>query len=254
MSLRNFSTFNPLFSHAANTAIRNFDPDGRPSGRATFPSRHTWEQVTFRVQSNETVRDWFKQAIGPEETADSRINDCAIEDYFALFGGIAWDNDGIHFCGLQALVTTGGNLLDYYSGNEGTRASYYRLDVDLRMPGPVFKEPMPHVHCVPDGAPRFAFVCRTDEFLPIAFIEFIYLNHFHDKWIKWARSELSKRGGSLPFESIVDAFNSGSIVPQIEQFKPHLVELKRVLSSAKRERVPNALALNASMAYLNYLT
>lgn len=107
------------------------------------------------------------------------------------------------------------------------------------------------MHCVPDGEPRFPFVC-SDEYLPVSFLEFIYLNHFHDDWVKWARSEVSKRGGELPFKGIVESFNSGSIAKRINDFRPHLASLKALLFAAKRERVPNAPKPNSCVMDPNY--
>lgn len=252
MSSGNIFTFNPLFSEGANNAIRALDSFGREQGEAAFPYKQDWSG-SLRVGTDETVHDWFCRLIGLEDTADSRIQQCAIRDDFAFFGRVVWNSDGIHICALQALVTTGGSLTDFYLSGAAPNltANYYRLDLDLTVLGPIFKEALPHIHCVPDGAPRFPFVC-SDEYLPVSFLEFIYLNHFHDAWVKWARSEVSKRGGELPFDSIVAGFNSGSIIARIDDFRVPLADLKKVLFAAKRDRVPNAPKPNACIADLNY--
>ena len=101
----------------------------------------------------------------------SRIQQCAIRDDFAFFGRVVWNTDGIHFCGLQGLVTMECSLADFYLSDsvaaQHLTANYYRLDLDLTAPGPIFKEALPHVHCVPDETPRFPFVC-SDEYLPVS--------------------------------------------------------------------------------------
>lgn len=256
MSFGNASIFNPLFSEGANNAIQALYPHNEKSGDVAFPPRHQASE-SLRVGGSETLHEWFRRVIGPDDVADSNIDRCAIRDNFAFFGRVSWDADGINYCGLQALVTRECSLTDYYLADASSIQKlvvfYYRLDLDVKMPGPVFKEAMPHIHCIPDGPPRFPFVC-SDEYLPVSFLEFIFLNHFHDDWLKWARSEVSKRGADLPFEGIVEGYNSGSIVERIGEFRLNLAALKKLLFDAKRARVPNAPQPNQCVFDLNYIS
>lgn len=254
MRFGNTSTFNPLFSEGANNAIQALLPRNIKAGDVAFPPRQEWNE-SLRVGGTESLHDWFRRIIGPPDSSDVRIEQCAIRDDLAFFGRVIWDSKGISYCGLQALVTPGSSLLDFYLAEPDTiqsfKANYYRLDLALKEPGPIFKEAMPHIHCVPDGPPRFPFV-YSDEYLPVSFLEFIYLNHFHEDWVKWAGLEVSKRGGIIPFEGIVAGYKSGSIVAQINEFRPFLSQLKKLLFDAKRARVPNAPKVNPCMHYLNY--
>ena len=243
---------NPLFSEGANRVTAALDPSRREQGNLAFPFCQGWDE-SLRVGDSETLQRWFRRIIGGVENADSRIGQCAVNDDLAFFGRVRWNSEGIDFCTLQALVTMGGSLVDFYLDESGSnpRAAYYRLDLDLSAPGPLFKEALPHVHCVPDGSPRFAFVC-SDEYLPITFLEFIYLNHFHDDWLTWARSEVSRRDDELPLERIVESFNSGSISGQLAGLRPYLTTLKRFLLSAKRGRIANPPRPHAYVSDLNY--
>lgn len=193
--------------------------------------------------------------IGTAEGVETQIGECAIREEFAFFGRVAWNGDGIHCCSLQALVTEGCNLLDLYLASpEEARemtAKYYRLDLDLKAPGPLFKEASPHIHAFPDGAPRFPFAC-SDEYIPISFFEFIYLNHFHDEWLAWARSVALNHDAEFPFDAIAEGFDSGGIVARIAEFRDYLSRLKRLLSNAKRGRVPDAPQPNACVLDLTY--
>ena len=244
-----------LFSNGANNAIEALSPRGRPSGNSSFPNRTGWANVDLRVGPSETVCEWFQRIIGSPEAPESRISDCAINDRFAFYRYMRWNSEGISSCSLQALVTTNGDLLDFYINDPKSEASayYYRLDLALNAPGPLFKEPTPHLHFVPDGSPRFSFFCPQGEFLPTAFVEFVYLNHFHDDWLKWAEFESTSRDPNLPFERITTAFESAAILGSIAEFRPHLASLKNVLFAAKRSRIPNAPQINEAINDLNYL-
>lgn len=243
--------FSPIFSPGAHNAIVMLNPGKRPEGTVGFPYGVEWPETDLRVAPNETVEEWFRRVVG-ERKPERRIEKCAIEDNAAFFARVQWSETGIDFCRLQMLVTEGGDLMDLYLGSGNVTGTYYRLDLDVAAPGPIFKEPLPHIHCIPDGSPRFPFVPVVNEFLPITFLEFVYLNHFHDKWVAWAESECSARGGALPFDGIVEHFNSGTIVSKLEDFRTHLKALKTLLSAAKRERIPNPPKLHNCVADLNY--
>ena len=243
---------NPLFSEGVNRIIAALDPAGRPQGSVVFPLRQGWDQ-SLRVGGGESIQAWFRRIVGGEDEAQSRIEQCAVNDQLAFFGRVNWNAEGISLCRLQALVTTGGSLVDLYLGapDSTPEANYYRLDFDLAEPGPLFKEALPHVHCAPDGPPRFPFAC-AGEYLPVAFLEFIHLNHFNNEWLRWARVEVYRHGGELPFERIIESFGTGRISGELAMLRPHLAALKGLLSSAKRRRIANPPRLHADVADLNY--
>lgn len=242
----------PLFSQAASNAIRVLDPWRRPTGSAHFPEVRTWRDYALRVGDNEPLHAWFRRVVGAEEQASARIEQCAIEENMAFFARVCWDNHGIRFCCLQALVTTNGDLLDYYLDNKATQACYYRLDLDITQPGPLFAEPLPHCHCVPNGPPRFPFASVAGEYLPIAFLEFLYLNHFHDRWLQWVKAECALHGGDLEITDIAEAFREGRISTCPDVFGADLRKLRALLHKAKRQYMPNAPKLHPCILTLNY--
>src|ERR1043166_2576644 len=170
MPFGNTSTFSALFSDGANNFISALDPGERPEGKLSFPPGHGWRDGLSDVNKNENVHDWFRRVVGSEDKADSRISECAVREDLALLGTIIWARNGVQFCGFQALITTGGNLRDYYltQSPQDIHPTYYRLDLDMSIPGPLFKEPLPHIHCVPHGEPRFQFVFTPEDYLPVA--------------------------------------------------------------------------------------
>jgi len=241
-----------LFSDGADSAIATLDPGGRPEGQAVFPPRCDWVPVDLRVSDGESLGDWFRRVVGPESTADERIGRCGIESTMALFARVSWTQDGITCCRMQALITYGGDLTDFYQGDGQTKGTYYRLDLDPTAPGHLFSEPLPHVHCCPNGPPRFPFLCPDGEYLPVAFLEFLYLNHHHDTWLKWARRVCSLRGRSLSFASIAERYALGAGAPHRSELAEDVARLRGLLQQAKRHRLAKAPPIDGDVLRLNY--
>ena len=241
----------PIFSDGANDAIATLDPGGRPEGQAVFPPRCDWGPVDQRVSDGESLGDWFRGAVGPESMADERIGRCGIERTMALFARVCWTQKGITCCRMQALITCGGELTDFYQEDEQTKGTYYRLDLNPTKQGHLFAEPLPHVHCCPHGPPRFPFVCPDGEYLPAAFLEFLYLNHHHDTWLKWARRVCSLRGGSLSFPSIAERYALGAAGPHQSELAADVAKLRTILQQAKRHHLVKAPGIDSHVLSLN---
>src|SRR6266540_1122244 len=148
-------------SPRARCLISYLDVAQRPQGTAYYPF-NLRDGANLRVADTETLRDWFRRVIRPDETED-RIIDCSIEDSFAFFGKVTWNDAVILECSFQALITKDTDLLSFYL-EEGHEAQYYRFDVHPTQPGPLFAEPQPHIHSIPEGAPRFAISCEPREY------------------------------------------------------------------------------------------
>ncbi len=256
MSSRELSATRPLFTVAANNAIQCLS-DGGKKGDCRFPRYQGWDETLPRVKTlkgedeDKTLLNWFKRVIGGGRDRKKRLNECALENRFAFFGKIVWTKEGVTFCGLQALVTEG--TLEEFLEESSNEATYYRLDFDPTKPGPLFKECQPHIHSTFEGPPRFPFWPRPNEFLPTAFIEFIYLNHFHDLWLSWAEREAEFGNKMLPFVSIVEAYKStDQLMLRLDEFKSHIAELKGILHAAKRKHVPNAPLVSDGITLINY--
>ncbi len=241
---------NPLFSTGANQAISTLCG----TGKGRFPP---WlsERGDQRIREDGSIQEWFRRMIGESQGAEDRILQAAINDYFVLFGVIASGPETLKFCRLHAVIVENGDLFDLYlkKPEEAPAARYYRLDYDALTPGPIFSEPFPHIHCRPEGAPRFPLPGSAHESLPIRFIEFIYLNHFHADWVKWAEAEVKAREDAcFPFKSIVEGYESGSIVARLHDLTPHVIKLRKILSRAKHEFSRQFLPISEENRQLNY--
>jgi len=255
MSSKSRLRSNPLFSDRADRALEDLCPYKDTDGNRAFPRRQNWDDNSLRIRKNVDLHSWFQNIIGDGDAGALRIEQCSIEDNFAFFGRIKWDKDGIYFCRLQGLIVEGCDLTEYYNSDPKDRilVSYYRLDFDIKTPGNLFKESLPHIHSVTDGSPRFPFMCTVDEYLPISFLEFIYLNHFHDEWLKWAK-EVSKSNPGIEFKNIVDGFAEGWITIRLDNYRSQISQLKQMLSLAKKNRIYPIPPFHTNIMDLNYST
>jgi hypothetical protein len=121
---------------------------------------------------------------------------------------------------------------------------YYRCECDLAAPGPIFAEPFPHVHTRAQDEPRFPFpVAPTDNPI-LSFLEFIYINHAYDVWVRWARRVCSVRGDMLDdLDEMENAHKAGCSSENVGALlgTPAIEKLERIrgaLWDAKRESFP----------------
>lgn len=272
-SLRMQSTSEPFISRGVKNVIDALAPNKRPSGAAHFPWKEGWSGDNARVKGpsfgklspRKVLRDWFKELIGPEDAASQRIDDCTIVDNLpwrkptdpllsiACFAAVNWKCDVLTYCRIQVLVVEGGDLLDFYLRTKPCMtAQYYRLELDPTIPCPLFAEPQPHIHSVPDGPPRFGFRSNEREYLPLSFLEFVILNHAHDLWLSWVVRVAQKRKFSLPVTSLDKHYKDGKIWGELRKFESHLKDLKLILLSEKCRAVQNAPSLSPDLLRLNY--
>jgi hypothetical protein len=255
---------NPLFSSdGVVNVLGALKSKKRPSGSAHFPKVHGWSSENSRVKVFDedvnkpilVLQKWFRNLIGDESTARQRIDDCAIDENIACLAAVDWNDDILDFCRMQILITERGNLMDFYRDTEEkVSAVYYRLELDPNQPGPLFTEPQPHVHVVPKGPPRFSFTSPENEFLPLAFLEFIYLHHKPIKWCSWAREVCSLKKPTLKFEGLLQVFSDGKgrLWKERRNFRSDLNELKTILGSAKRDEMRDLPKLSPDLGLLNY--
>jgi hypothetical protein len=231
-------------SPGAERVITLLTPDKSPKGSRLFPKagHHLAE---MRVTNSESVHAWFRRLIGSEE----RIDDWAINANFAFFGFVDWNDRSITRCSFQALIATGGSLRQLYSDST-VEASYFRLDFDPSRPGRLFSEPQPHIHCAPEGPPRFPFFRGEDEFLLVSFLEFIYVNYFYLDWLAWAEYESRRALSGEVFDSIVESYKHARVLEHRDQLASHLETLRKVLLQAKQERARDVWPLLPSSSNL----
>jgi hypothetical protein len=231
----------------AETVIACLMPkDGEANGSRVFPRGFG----NARVANAESLHDWLQRlAGGPPDFLD--LPRFAVTPNFAFFGSLDWDQNTITRCCLQALVIEEATLREFCESSRG-RPLYYRLDFDLTCPGKLFTHPHPHIHSNVHDAPRFSFAHKGGEFIVISFLEFIFLNHFHESWMFWAETEAVKRISEHTFASIFFNYESGAIIDNLAELGEPLNELKAALQSAKTRKTRNPLALPPICGVFNY--
>lgn len=223
-------------SHGVASAIIRLTPFGRPFGRATIPSENYDESVS-RVVDNELPNDWLRRVANQTADPDKYINDTSINSNLLMIGFVEWDNGIIQKCSIQALVSLNGTITEVYKNEREVVSQYYRIDLSPLEPGPLFKEALPHIHSIPDGEPRFALPSSMEIYLPLRFIEFIFLNHFHDDWAVWA--ENVSLGGDITYAEIDEvialrnSFNDGSLWAKRDSLKAIAMKMKSLLHAEK---------------------
>lgn len=203
----------------------------------------------LRCSDNEALQQWFRRVVGDNDVAQ-RIGDCSINPNFCFFGELSWKDQQIHNCRFQALVTLGSSLEEYHS-SASEPTFYYRLDTDLTALGRLFSHPHPHLHTIPGDAPRFPFACRNNEFILISFLEFVFLNHFYDSWLKWAEKCASSHISEDAFEEIVFGFERPNGSQFVQSHQAEIEKLKTALREAKQAKVP-ALPISQLCDTLTY--
>ena len=244
---------------------------------ANFP--RFWDRGNVRAKEtrdaegdpNRILRQWFRKLIGTGSDWKKRIDACTIEENIACVASIDWKGNELTFCRMQVIVTNGGNLRDLYleatkEASEGTESTdtskakthkvsavYYRLELDADQPGSLFMEPQPHVHTVPEGSPRFSFLPPDTEFLPLAFLEFIYLNHNLKKWHAWAKRVCELRKPDLDFEALLQIYDhgEGKLWRERNSWKSTIKSVRDLVGLAAREKLANFPKLSQELRIVN---
>jgi hypothetical protein len=226
-----------MFSDSASNLLTILNPNNRPSGITYYPKHLRERGQETKVPTSETIPDWFKRCV--DEILEGDIGSCQIEENIAFFAIIKWNNNKVNYINLQALVTTGGTLEDFYCNGSSIKYHYHRLDLDCDSTGELFKEALPHIHTYPNGPPRFSFNYNKTNNIIVEFMEFIYLNYCYDKWLKWAegvwRRNISRGFEKDTFAVILKAFKENQIIPAIEIYKDDLIALKNTLKKEKEQ-------------------
>ncbi|MEI8141168.1 MAG: hypothetical protein WCI03_15045 [bacterium] len=225
--------------------------NNRPSGEAYFPSPSI-KNVDKRVRENESLRDWFCRCVD----AVGGLEHCVIEDHISVIGVVKWRDRAVEYMNIQALITKDGSLEDFYLGTEMPPPQYIRLELDLSKPGPLFKEPLPHIHVAPEGEPRMDFRKGEFPFPIVEFLEFIYLNYCYDAWIRWAKDVWTARevfaDGEDPFTRIVAAYAQGQRAVLTGACAVHIQRLKDMLAAEKQEVARGLWPLTVDAGLLSY--
>ncbi|MGL4461742.1 MAG: hypothetical protein ACRC1K_06270 [Planctomycetia bacterium] len=178
------------------------------------------------------------------------MDEWSLEENLAAFGVVSWRSpDELDFASINILKTEC-SLRDYFDLSEeelqGDWKSvadpyYLRLDLDYNTLGPIGTHPFPHVHFSPDGPLRTALDGGCSTNVVVDFLEFVYRQFFHEKWLEWVASTWNDhyRGASgdesrNPFRDIVSAFKNHD-VERLREIAPSIAELSSVLTKAKED-------------------
>jgi hypothetical protein len=235
MNRRNTDNF---FSQCFCDLLEGIAPYGRTEAR--YPA----ECKDHRISEGEGAHGWFKRLIdGPLE---GRVERCAVEQNMAVVAHLEYAGEKITYANIQVLVAEA-DLESFYC-DDAIRSWYFRLDYDLRCLGPLFKEPLPHIHCLPEGEPRFHCPAPTGNAV-VDFFDFIYRNFHPEKWRDWAHRAYAAsllQGEKDLFEPIKAAFATNEHEALMTKYSDGLIALKRVCRNLKddvfRHRIDPELA------------
>ncbi len=177
-----------FLSERVEALLASLSAAGRPTGTSSFPATITRKnRSSLRCSQTENLADWFRRCV--EELCHGDTNHCEIEENMALFGYLEWREPGTLSYATINILCADCSLVDFYLDEDNNRrAQYLRLDLDYESLGPIFVHPLPHIHAVcHEPVARF----ELDEFgssnIVIDFLEFVYRNLQHDKWLNWER-------------------------------------------------------------------
>lgn len=213
------------------TGFRNFLMALMPCGRTEviFPTGSR----DSRISAQDGIHTWFCRLV--DNALDGAIERCAVEENMGVVAGVRYRDDLIEHICLQ-LVVAEADLETFYLAPE-THCSYFRLDYDLGCLGPLFKEAVPHIHCFPEGAPRFSCATPGGNVI-VDFFDFIYRNFYHDKWVEWARCAYQNSNHGVGanrdiFSPIEQAFKASQHQVLVSRYDNHLHGIKAACRELK---------------------
>lgn len=240
------------FSDGTDNVLLKLKPWGRPRGSVTFPSDGDILAARWHP-SDMTVDDWFRRCV--DTIFQGNPYNCAVADNIGLIASIRWEHKTeLVYANFQTIIVLAEDLESLYLG-ECLPCQYMRLDMDLDNLGPLFKEPLPHIHSSTRREPRFAFNMGDSGNLLMDFLEFVYKNYRYDDWIRWVGEVWRKKAPDAgepddPLFPIMAAFQNGK-AGVLREFEDALQRMKEYLRDAKDSAYP--LRLNKEWPeLLNY--
>ncbi len=214
-------------------------PNNQRTGERTiFIPNNCQQAAQEHINREETLHDWLLRIVG----IAGNIENFIIEENIALVGEVRNTNGELTYINLQSLVTLNGSIEDFYLGQNGIDAHYFRLDLDYnsnKIERRLFKEPLPHIHIIPKDEPRFPLSLTSAKTCIVDFLEFLYRNYKYDIWYAWARNEWKQQNldiDALPFFNTIDnAFEKGQMALLCEKYSDKLLEIKKCLFKSKEE-------------------
>jgi hypothetical protein len=207
------------------------------------------------MTKSETPKAFFSRILkglrSPEETF--------LHDRILVIGHVVWGTDHLRRLSLQSLCLVNGSFEDWMHGLDDLSDDdfhYFRLDIHPDALGQLFSEPIPHVHSLPHGAPRFSFQSTLTQTLIPDFIGFLFRNYAYEDWERWV-GVVWKEGHLYskdedPYERILEAFRDSQFLLLSETYKKEMTELKECLSSALLDASTQFLPLPEEYKLLSY--
>jgi hypothetical protein len=233
-------------SQGVENLLHVLSPWGRPEGESVFPAG--LKADVPRAKDEDSARTWFVRVV--DTVLEGNVQSCAVEPQLGLFASLRWrEGDQLQFVRMHALVCEG-TLEELYWDEAETLAAYYlRLDYDLSALGGLFSHPQPHVHVTPwKFALRFPADMAETGNVVMDFLDFIYRNFFHDRWMDWARAtwahEADRRVMQNLFEPISEAFRASK--PGVLS-QPAYAESLRMMKRTLRERRDSLFSLRVPL-------
>ena len=206
----------------------------------------------LRMGKQESDHEWL------ERVADSvgDFDGCLLEDNILIVGKAQINDGELNHVDLQALVTENGTIEEFYLGGDGCQSKYFRLDFDFDQPGPLFKEPLPHIHVGNSSEPRFSLPLSGSSSCILDFIEFLYLNYRYDLWLEWARNTWLDANNTPEtegiFNVICEAFNTGQTKWLCNECKQQVESLRNILHRTKISLSRGQASIAKETNSLNY--
>jgi hypothetical protein len=250
----------PFNSHGVADFLRVTKPNKNSTGSHKYP-KGPWKNVNTRCEEKD-LHVWFTKMVDEAATGfdspDAAIGNCELMPGLAIFAKFSWEQNILSSCSIQALIAPGNTLTEYYLDSNSSEAHYNRLDYSIEERGSIFNHPFPHIHSQPDGPPRFPFPISSESFPPLDFIEFIFLNYYHEEWQKWIEtihdSQTSSflKNNNIELEDAIDAFKKAPLWERFKKPEDLISEIKRAAQQEKAKLTANFPTIPDEHFLLNY--
>ncbi len=202
----------------------------RSSTHASFPT--SWAPGDFeRKGPDETLLDYFKRVV--DEGVEGELQQNTIEESALVLISLGCNDETLQQINVECFVTRASTIVDAYLTDAVPH--YLRFDYDPHAPGPLFKEPQPHLHVQPSGEPRLGLSCPGERSLLAAFFDFLYRNYFHEEWMEWVRRRWEPIARRYKWETerldtIAATFSRGNLEALRENHDAQFEALKEAVS------------------------
>jgi len=230
-----------MFSPGSENLLRFLHPWGVQRGQSVFP--RDWDVREGGIGNAESVAEWFRRNVDGQLGGD--VGACSVEENLAAFASLRWEGDTVlTSVNFQAVIVLDRDLDDFYV-NGSSDFQYLRLDYDRSSLGPIFGEPLPHVHTKARGAPRFALDSMSSGNVVMDFLDFVYRNYFHRPyWLNWARRVWRDSAAELkiaddPLPAIESAFADSRLDVLLQgDFPERIRRMKQAWTASKDRHFP----------------